>query len=280
MGSMERNATVGEGDGMRPIFELHRATVYRGETQVFSAESFTLREGEHVAVLGPNGAGKTTLLMLLTGGVHPVPYEQTWLRVFGQDRWDVWAARRQIGLLSHDLQRDYLRCAEGLRVVLSGFYASTDTYGHQQFGEVQVDRAQAVMKEVGIESLAGRRFGDMSTGEQRRCLLARALVHDPPVLVLDEPTSGLDLKACFQYLDLVRMQIRKGKTVLLATHHLHEIPPEVERLVLLKNGRIVADGNKTELMTGEIIGSLFDCPVTLLCANGWYQAVPNGSAAS
>ena len=113
----------------------------------------------------------------------------------------------------------------------------------------QIDRADDVMRELGIESFASRVFGHLSTGEQRRFLLGRALVHDPPVLVLDEPTSGLDLKSCFQYLDLVRTQIRKGKTVVLVTHHLHEIPPEIDRVIFLKGGQIHADGLKSSLLT-------------------------------
>jgi iron complex transport system ATP-binding protein len=260
--------------GGRPILDIQRATVYRGETCVFADFSFTLREGEHAVILGPNGAGKSTLLKLLAGGVHPVPLEQTHIRLFGEEGSNVWDVRKRIGIVSHDLQRDYLICAEGVNVVLSGFYASNDTYAYQEFSEAQRVRAQAVMKELGVESLAGRRFGHLSTGEQRRFLLGRALVHDPPVLILDEPTSGLDLRACFQYFDLLRAQIQKGKTVLLVTHHLHEIPPEVERLVLLKGGSIIADGLKSQLLTDERMRELFDCPIKLVQANGWYQALP------
>jgi len=129
------------------------------------------------------------------------------------------------------------------------------------------------MQELEIESLAGRRFGHLSTGEQRRFLLGRALMHDPPVLVLDEPTSGLDLKACFQHLDILRAQIQKGKTVLLVTHHLHEIPPEVERVLFLKEGRIIADGRKDQHFTDGQLSRLFDRPLTLVLANGWHQAL-------
>ncbi|MGZ8366878.1 MAG: ATP-binding cassette domain-containing protein, partial [Nitrospira sp.] len=114
----------------------------------------------------------------------------------------------------------------------------------------------------------------LSTGEQRRFLLGRALVHDPPVLVLDEPTSGLDLKACFQYLDLLRAQIAKGKTVLLVTHHLHEIPPEIDRVIFLRDGKIVADGAKSALITSDQVSRLFDSQIALVQANGWYQAMP------
>jgi iron complex transport system ATP-binding protein len=130
------------------------------------------------------------------------------------------------------------------------------------------------MRELNIQSFATRPFGHLSTGEQRRFLLGRALVHDPPVLVLDEPTSGLDLRSCFQYLDLVRTQMQKGKTVVLVTHHLHEIPPEIERVIFLKDGEIHADGAKANVLTGDSISELFDRKVILAQANGWYQALP------
>ncbi len=257
-----------------PVLDIQHATVYRRDTCVFDDFSFSLQMGEHAAIVGPNGAGKSTLLKLLFGDVHPLPLDETRLSLFGLERWSVWDVRKHLGLVSHDLQRDYLICAEGLNVVLSGFHASNDTYGHQTFSQEQVARAQEVMRELRIDQLAGRTFGHLSTGEQRRFLLGRALVHDPSVLVLDEPTSGLDLKACFQYLDLLRTQIHNGKTALLVTHHLHEIPPEIERVVLLKGGTIFADGPKAELLTEEKLGRLFDQPITLVQANGWYQALP------
>ena len=245
-----------------------------GSRQALDQLGLTLARGQFCVLLGPNGAGKSTLLKLLSGEVHPLALDNTRVNLFGQERWSVWDVRKQLGIVSHDLQRDYLICAEGLNVILSGFYASNDTYDHQTFSQEQVARAQEVMRELRIDGLAGRTFGHLSTGEQRRFLLGRALVHDPSVLVLDEPTSGLDLKACFQYLDLLRAQIRKGKTILLVTHHLHEIPPEIERVVLLKDGEVVADGAKVNLLTDVNLSRLFDQPVTLVRANGWYQALP------
>lgn len=259
---------------MFPFFDIQRATVYRGGTRVFSDFSLSLKEGEHVAILGPNGAGKSTFLKLLSGEVHPMALDHSRVRLLGEERWNVWDVRKKLGIISSDLQRDYLICAEGRNVVLSGFYASNDTYDHQTFTKAQIARANEVMRELGIDLLANRRFGHLSTGEQRRVLLGRALVHDPSVLVLDEPTSGLDLKACFQYLDLVRAQMHKGKTVVLVTHHLHEIPPEIDRVIFLKGGRILADGPKSALLTDDHIRNLFDCRIVLAQASGWYQALP------
>jgi iron complex transport system ATP-binding protein len=203
-----------------------------------------------------------------------VPRHEARIVIFGEERWNVWDVQKRIGMVSHDLQHDYVTCAEGLKIVLSGFYASNDTYDYRSFTPAQIDWANEVMQELGGAALATRRFGRLSTGEQRRLLLGRAPAHDLPVLVLDEPTSGLDVKACFQYLDLLRAQIRRGKTVLLVTHHLHAIPPEIDRVILVKDGRTLADGAKSAMMTGDQISDLFDRRIVLARANGWHQALP------
>ncbi len=257
-----------------PLLDIKNATVYRGDTCVFDDLSFTLDAGAHTAILGPNGAGKSTILKLLSGEVHPLPKEETSIHVFGEEQWNVWDVRKRLGLVSHDLQHQYMDNVTGLNVVLSGYYASIGTYGHQEFTDAQIVRAYTVMEELGIGFLTERKFSEMSTGEQRRCLLGRALVPDPTALVLDEPTSGLDLTATFQYLHLVRAHMKKGKTLLLVTHHIHEIPPEVERVVLLKQGAITQDGEKRAVLTEANLSALFDCPVSLAHANGWYQALP------
>jgi iron complex transport system ATP-binding protein len=182
---------------MYPILDIQHATVYRGDSRVFSEFSFALHEGEHAAIVGPNGAGKSTLLKLLAGEVHPVPLDETSIRLFGEEQWNVWDVRKRLGIVSHDLQHQYMDQVTGLKVILSGFYASIGIYGHQDYSYTQIARADKMSEEMGVGSLKDRRFGEMSTGEQRRCLLGRALVHEPAALVLDEPTSGLDLTATF-----------------------------------------------------------------------------------
>lgn len=257
------------------VIEIQHATVYRGERQVFADLSLSLEVGVHSVILGPNGAGKSTLLKLFSMELHPVSHDNTRLRLCGEERWNVWELRRHLGIVSHDLQRHYLDNAEGINVILSGYYASVDTYDHQVFDGEQRIRATKVMEDLGIGHLRDRRFGDMSTGEQRRVLLGRALVHDPEVLVFDEPTSGLDLQACFHYLALLRSLMAQGKTIILATHHVHEIPPEMSRVILLKQGRIVGDGSKEQLLTSASLTALFDIPLQVIQANGWHQILPD-----
>jgi iron complex transport system ATP-binding protein len=259
---------------MQKIIELKDVTVYRGQTRVFNNLSLDLTRGCNTAILGPNGAGKSTLLKLLSRDLYPVQREGSYVRIFGRERWNVWELRAHFGIVSHDLQQQHMGNARGMNVILSGYYSSIDTAWHQQFSVEDKERASRIMHTLGVAELKDRAFSEMSTGEQRRFLLGRALINDPDTLVLDEPTSGLDLKACFQYLDIIRSLMRDGKTVILVTHHIHEIPPEVSRVVLLKDGEVLADGEKPEILTDENLCTLFDTAVELVHTNGFYQAVP------
>lgn len=265
---------------MHNIVEIKNVTAYRGDTRVFDNLSLALPRGCNTAILGPNGAGKTTLLKLLAREIYPVASADSGIRLFGQERWNVWELRARLGIVSHDLQREYSGDATGWHVILSGFYASVGVWAHQRFSAAHEARAREIVQRLGLTELKDKPYAAMSTGEQRRFLLGRALVHDPEALVLDEPTSGLDLKACFQYLDIVRALMRAAKTVVLVTHHIHEIPPEIERTVLLKHGRVIADGDKSKILTSARLSELFDTPIELVQANGYYQAVPAGSRAN
>ena len=262
--------------GMPSLIELRHVTAYRGDTQVFDDFSLDLEQGRNTVILGPNGAGKTTLLKLLTREIYPVHREDSRIRILGQEDWNVWELRAHLGLVSHDLQRDYVGYACGLDVVLSGFYSSVGTWGHQEFSAAQRARAARVLDDLGIAHLQAKLFAHMSTGEQRRCLLGRALVNDPHSLILDEPTSGLDLHACFHYLDGIRNLMQQGKTVVLVTHHIHEIPPEMTDVVLLRDGRVAARGDKRAVLTSANLSGLYGVPIELVQANGWYQALPAG----
>lgn len=259
---------------MSNIIEIKNVSAYRGDTRVFTDLSLSIPQGCNTAILGPNGAGKTTLLKLLSREIYPLQSDDSYIRLFGEERWNVWELRARLGIVSHDLQREYVGYAHGINVILSGYFASVDVWAHHHVSGTQKAHAQRIMEMLGITALADKLYATMSTGEQRRFLLGRALVNDPETLILDEPTSGLDLKACFQYIDLVRGLMQSGKTLILVTHHIHEIPPEVTRVVLLKNGAIVADGDKAEILTSRNLSELFDAPVELVQAHGFYQALP------
>ena len=257
-----------------PLIEIRDATVYRGGTRVFHHFTLSIEQGCNTVVLGPNGAGKTTLLKILTRELYPVMRDGATIKILGDERSEIWLLRSKFGIVSSDLQDEYAESARGIEVVLSGFYASIGVWGHQEFSVEEWRRANSVLHKLSIESLADQRYGVLSTGQQRRLLLGRALVHDPSNLLLDEPTGGLDLTATFQYLKTMRQLIRDGRTLVLVTHHIHEIPPEIRRVVLLKDGEIFADGAKESVLTRQNLTELYGEPVQVVEAGGWYHAAP------
>jgi iron complex transport system ATP-binding protein len=256
------------------IIDLQNITVFQGRNKVLEDFSLTIDESQSTVILGPNGSGKTTLLKLLNRELYIVEDPKSSLKIFEKDRWNVDDLRSNLGVVSQHLQYGYSNSSIGLYVVLSGFYSSDGIWQHQTFEEEKLNRAKEVMDLLSISELQDRTFSSMSTGEQRKFLLARSLVNDPAVLVFDEPTSGLDMSTCFQYLEIIRELIGMGKKVVLVTHHVHEIPPEVTRVILLKEGKVIEDGDKDEILTNTNLTNLFDWPIKLVKENGYYQAMP------
>ena len=259
-----------------PLIDIHNATIYRGDTRVFENFSLTIDQHEQVAILGPNGCGKTTLLKTLNREIYPVANDQSWLRILGKDRWNVWDLRAQIGIVSHELQMRYTKTNTGLDVVLSGYLSSIGVHGllASQLTEENRQRALEIMRDLAIADLAGKQLGQMSTGQQRRCLLARALVHDPDTLILDEPTAGLDLSSSFDLMGRIGGLIKAGKSLLLVTHQLNEIPPDICRVVLLRQGKIIADGEKSQVLTEENLSRAYDTEIRVSKVGGYYLASP------
>jgi len=256
------------------IIDFQNVTVFQGRNKVLDDFSLTIDESQSTVILGPNGSGKTTLLKLLNRELYIVEEKNSSLKIFEKDRWNVDELRSNLGVVSQHLQYGYSSSAIGLYVVLSGFYSSDGIWQHQEFDKGKLDRAKEVMDLLSITHLKDREFSTMSTGEQRKFLLARSLVNDPAVLVFDEPTSGLDMSTCFQYLEIIREISSMGKKVILVTHHIHEIPPEVTRVILLKEGRVIEDGDKDQILTNTNLTNLFDWPIRVIKENGYYQAMP------
>jgi iron complex transport system ATP-binding protein len=265
---------VGIAVSEAPLVEIRNATVWRGQTRVFDKFSLTIAQHERVAILGPNGAGKTTLLKLIDRELYPVASDDSWVKILGQARWNVWDLRKHIGLVSQDLQSAFMPNSTVLDAVVSGFFSSIGLHWQlrDQLEPVQIERAEAVMTTLGLEGLRDREFRTLSTGQQRRCLLGRALVHEPHTLVLDEPTAGLDMSASIDFLTRIRDLSRRGCSLLLVTHHLSDIPPEIDRVIVLKRGQIVADGPKRSVLTAGLLSDVYETDLCVTEADGHYFA--------
>ena len=261
------------------LLEIHNATIYRGSTRVFNHFSLEIGQHEQVAILGPNGSGKTTLLKLINRELYPVLAADSWVRILGRSNWNVWELRSRIGIVSQDLQARYYNTANGLEVVLSGYVSSIGLKG-MPAGTVSDEQKCAglrIMADLGVAHLADTPLRQMSTGEQRRCLLGRALVHQPDALILDEPTAGLDMAASFDYLGRIRQFVAEGRSIVLVTHLLNEIPPEVERVILIREGVIIADGPKDQVLTIENLEESYGTRLRISNVDGYWLAYPAAS---
>jgi iron complex transport system ATP-binding protein len=261
-----------------PVLELRGATVVLGGGRVLDALTLTVPAGEHTAILGPNGAGKSTLIRLLTLQHYPLAADNgiPAIRIFGRERWDVFELRAQLGIVSADLHDRFVHGnvagqITALDAVVSGFFASQGLFANHRVTPSMRAAAVAALERVAAGHLAAKTLDAVSTGEARRVLIARALVHNPRALLLDEPTRGLDLTARDQFLERVRALARERITILLVTHHIEEIIPEIGRVILLRRGRIAADGPKAAVLTAPLLGDVFESRVAVSEVDGYFH---------
>ena len=262
-----------------PVLELINASVKKGDATVLHGLSLKICAGEHTAILGPNGAGKSVLLRLLTHEERalPLPDDTSPVRVFGDDNWNVFELRPQLGIVSADLHQRFVSGNSegritGLAAVLSGFVASQGILRYSAITDDMRRRGIAALEKMGAGHLARRLMNEMSSGEARRVLLARALVTEPRALVLDEPTTGLDVVGRHRFMERVRNIARDGTTLILITHHVEEIIPEIGRVILLRNGRIAGDGAKHDMLTDRHLSDTFGGRMKVEQNDGYYFA--------
>lgn len=254
-----------------PLLQLHNASVVRDGRTILFVDDLSIAEGERIVVLGPNGAGKSTLIKLLTRDVLPLWADPPPVLFNGQARIALQDARRLLGMVSADAQEQADVVLPARDIVLGGLFASLGVPIRVTPTAEQRRQAEQALDELEVGHLADRTMNTLSTGEARRVLIARALVHDPAVLVLDEPFAGLDPHAAHHARRAVSTLAQGGRSIVLVTHHVEDIVPEMERVVLVQDARIVADGPKKELLTSARLGALFDIPAVLEERNGHYR---------
>jgi ABC-type molybdenum transport system, ATPase component/photorepair protein PhrA len=254
-----------------PLLELENVTVIRGDRAALRGVSLRIEAGEHVCVLGPNGCGKSTLIKTITRECYPLAQPGSAMRILGRERWDIFELRAHLGIVTPDLLSSCTTDSTGRDVVLSGFFSSTRIFPHHHPERDHVSRADRALSRLGIAHLADRPVLEMSSGEAKRTLIARALVHEPHTLLFDEPSNALDIAAQFQLRDTLRELARAGLAILLVTHHVSEIIPEIERVILLQEGRILADGPNERVLTEENLGRLFGVGVRLYRHDGFFH---------
>jgi iron complex transport system ATP-binding protein len=270
---------------VEPVLELRNATLLRGGARVLDGLSLAIQQGEHTAILGPNGAGKSSLIRLLTFEDRPhIGENGSAMRIFGQERWDVSALRTRFGVVTGELDHNFgLETSSGrvsgLDVATSGLFGSQGVFSHHELTDAMRASAREALARVDASHLAKKPLNEMSAGERRRVLIARALVTRPDALVLDEPTTGLDFVARHRFMESIRRLAQDGTTLILVTHHIEEIVPEIKRVILLRAGKVAFSGDPDSALMPERLKDVFGAAMHVERSGGYYHVrlAGNGS---
>jgi iron complex transport system ATP-binding protein len=255
-----------------PLIELNGVSIVREGKRILHELDLTIREGEHIAILGPNGCGKSTLIKLLTREIYPYAGNGS-VQILGQDRWLQRELRTILGVVSNEPKEPLLGDPTVLDVAVSGLIGTYGVLWGYDVTDEMFDRARKALADVEIAHLEKRTVETLSAGEHQRTFIARALVSNPRALILDEPTTSLDIKSSHEFRNTMRLIAQSGKTLILVTHHLEEIIPEIDRVVLIRSGRIIADGPTDEIITESHLTEAFNAPIRLLSRHPFRAAI-------
>ncbi len=257
---------------MDEVIRLEHATVRRQGNAILDDVSLTVRKNEHVAIIGPNGAGKSTLVQVISEEIHPLYQEQTKRILFGKDRWQVLELRKHLGIVSQSIQFLCNSSYKAWEIAISGFFSSIGLDFHHHITEEQLLVVEEVMTRYEVWHLKDKQMNRLSSGEARRVLLCRASVHNPDVVLLDEAVSNLDFPSRHQYRNTLQKLNDEGKTIILVTHELSEIIPSINRIVVMQQGKIVADGEKSEILRENILSQVYGTKVFVDEREGLFTA--------
>jgi iron complex transport system ATP-binding protein len=254
-----------------PLLDLRNIRVMRGNKIVLDDLNLRIGAAEHIAILGPNGCGKSTLIKTITRECYPVVREDSFMTILGRERWNVFELRTLLGIVSNDLMSLCTGEAVGRDVVLSGFFSSTRIFPHHTVDSELRRRSEETLAQLQVSHLADRPVCEMSSGEARRVLIARALVHHPRALLFDEPTNSLDVVARHGLRETMSQLAKSGIGIILVTHELSDIIPEIDRVVLMSNGRIADDGIKDDILRPGHLEAVFGIKVEIGRRDGYYH---------
>ena len=253
--------------------ELKNVSIVRDGKKLLDSISLDIDASENVAVIGPNGSGKTTLIKLLRGDIYPYYDEDdpSFMRIFGEKNWSIYDVRSRMGVVSMDLQNMFGNDTLVGDIVLSGYFSSLDVFRSHEITDEMKEGAIRAAEYMGVNHLTDRTVAGLSLGEMRRTLIARALVTSPDMLVLDEPMTGLDIVMKSTFRKMFDLMSESGVNIVMITHDLTDIPVSLDRIIMIKDGKVYADGRKSEILTSEKVSGLFDEPINVQCINGIYS---------
>jgi len=231
-----------------------------------------INTNQHWVILGANGSGKSTLIKLISNDLYPNTKYPFRKKIFDRERWNIFELKNNIGIITNDLHNSFAvqgKSSTAYEVILSGYYSSIGVFKYHNFTKKQYEKALEVLKFLEILEIKDKKVHEMSTGQLRRCIIGRAMIHDPKAFVLDEPTVGLDIKAQNSFIKLIQ-KLSNKVSIILVTHHIEEIFPEITHVALMYEKTIFKQGKKEEILTSKNLSQIFEIDINLQNENNRY----------
>ena len=246
------------------------------QKKILSDININLNYGENTVILGPNGSGKSTFLKVLNRSIYPIVSRKSSFKLFNNENINIWELRKKVGFLFKEMEDRVNSCVSLYDLIASGFSGTFNSRASQFISIKNKDKIESLVNEWELNHIVNNKFQSLSDGQKRRALLARALVYQPNLLVLDEPFCNLDIKSNFILNKNLSNLIDKSVNILYVTHSLESILPTTNRVILIKNGKIINDGNPNQIMKSKILSNLFQISIDLTYEEGYWRGIPYG----
>ena len=242
------------------------------QKKILSNINLNLNIGENTLILGPNGSGKTTLLKLINRSIYPLAEKDSSFKLFNKENINIWDLRKEIGFLFKDMEDRVNKGVKLSDLIFSGFTGTFNSRYNKFLPKNNIDKFERLIIELDLINIINNEFNLLSDGQKRRAMIARALVYEPKLLVLDEPFCNLDLKSNFILNKTLKNLIKKSINLIYSTHSLETILPETNRVILIKDGKIINDGKPDELIKSNVLSNLFNIEINVVKEGDYWRS--------
>ncbi|WP_269623003.1 ABC transporter ATP-binding protein [Prochlorococcus marinus] len=248
--------------------------LYFKNKKILDQITFNLSIKQNTVIIGPNGSGKSTLIRTITKHIYPKYQIDSHIKIFGEDNINIWKLRTHIGFLITEIDSRIKNTTLVKDVILSGFQGTYGLVNYKLITAAHIKALNNLLCKMNLNGISDY-YSDLSDGQKRRVLIARAIVNKPKVLILDEPTSMLDIKCTYELLDSLSKLVKDGITLLYVTNNIQNIILETERVILIKKGKIIADGDPNKILTSKNLSYLYEYDLNVDFLNGFWRISPS-----
>tara|TARA_Y100001933_G_scaffold151895_1_gene150279 strand:- start:969 stop:1745 length:777 start_codon:yes stop_codon:yes gene_type:complete len=241
--------------------EAKKVTAIKNNFEVINNLSLRIKQNERVLILGPNGSGKSSIVDLINRNIYPIEKQNSIFRLFDQKLINIWELRQKISTVNNNIKQrisPYLNITDLIISGLYGKFCKIESYTRKDF-----KLAKELIEKMQLKEISNKTFGNLSDGEKQISLIARAIINNPEILILDEPSANLDLKAKIFLINKIHDLSLLGINILCITHDINMITDNYNRIILLKDRQIIADGKPDFIMNSYNINRLFDVNIKL-----------------